>query len=87
MGTGRKDNSLLATSFIPRVHENNFTFQVYVKDVKSSNGTFINGERLSGEGLESEPVEFKPDDVVVSRFGGTLANHSTVSSNRSHRGQ
>lgn len=38
--------------------------KIYIKDVKSSNGTFINGERLSPEGVESEPFELKNDDVV-----------------------
>ena len=52
----------------PSLHEDNFAPQIYIKDVKSSNGTFINGERLSGEGLESEPFELKSEDVVVSRF-------------------
>jgi hypothetical protein len=33
--------------------------------VKSSNGTFINGERLSSEAHESEPFELKSDDIVV----------------------
>ena len=40
--------------------------KIFIKDVKSSNGTFINGERLSPEGLESEPYELKTDDIVVS---------------------
>jgi pSer/pThr/pTyr-binding forkhead associated (FHA) protein len=39
--------------------------QIFIKDVKSSNGTFVNGKRLSAEGLESEPHELKSDDVVV----------------------
>lgn len=39
--------------------------KIYIKDVKSSNGTFINGERLSAEGVESEPYELKTDDIVV----------------------
>lgn len=39
--------------------------KVYIKDVKSSNGTFINGERLSAEGVESEPCDLRTDDVVV----------------------
>ncbi|KAG6831359.1 hypothetical protein H0H87_005370 [Tephrocybe sp. NHM501043] len=38
--------------------------KIYIKDVKSSNGTFINGERLSPEGIESEPNELKNDDIV-----------------------
>jgi hypothetical protein len=39
--------------------------KIFIKDVKSSNGTFINGERLSAEGLESDPFELKTDDIVV----------------------
>ena len=39
--------------------------KIYLKDVKSSNGTFVNGERLSGEALESDPFELKTDDLVV----------------------
>lgn len=40
--------------------------QIFIKDIKSSNGTFINDERLSPEGLESEPYEIQSDDIVVS---------------------
>lgn len=42
--------------------------QIFIKDVKSSNGTFINGERLSPEGVESDPFELKNDDIVVCHF-------------------
>ncbi|KAJ7336465.1 kinase-like domain-containing protein [Mycena albidolilacea] len=38
--------------------------KIFIKDVKSSNGTFVNGERLSQEGLESDPFELKTDDNV-----------------------
>ncbi|KAH7907215.1 SMAD/FHA domain-containing protein [Hygrophoropsis aurantiaca] len=38
--------------------------KIYIKDVKSSNGTFINGERLSPEGVESDPFELKNEDIV-----------------------
>ncbi|KNC96214.1 uncharacterized protein SPPG_08367 [Spizellomyces punctatus DAOM BR117] len=31
--------------------------KVWIKDVKSSNGTFVDGKRLSEEGVESEPFE------------------------------
>jgi pSer/pThr/pTyr-binding forkhead associated (FHA) protein len=34
--------------------------------VKSSNGTYINGERLSPEGYQSEPCELKSEDIIVS---------------------
>ena len=53
---------------LPPLHEDNFALRIYIKDVKSSNGTFIDGERLSGEGLESEPFELKSEGVVVSLF-------------------
>jgi hypothetical protein len=39
--------------------------QVFIKDVKSSNGTFINGERLSAESAESDVFELHNEDVVV----------------------
>lgn len=42
--------------------------KVFIKDVKSSNGTFINGERLSPESAESDIFELHTDDVVVSRL-------------------
>ncbi|KAG6850355.1 hypothetical protein H0H93_014309 [Arthromyces matolae] len=38
--------------------------KILIKDVKSSNGTFINGDRLSPEGVESDPSELKNDDIV-----------------------
>lgn len=38
--------------------------QVYIKDVKSSNGTFINGERLSPEAQESDVFELHNEDMV-----------------------
>lgn len=40
--------------------------EMYIRDVKSSNGTFVNSERLSAEGVESEPYELKSEDLVVS---------------------
>ena len=39
--------------------------KIFIRDVKSSNGTFINAERLSAEGVESDPFELKTDDIVV----------------------
>ena len=38
--------------------------KVYIKDVKSSNGTFVNGTRLSPESQESDAYELHSDDVV-----------------------
>ncbi|KAJ7653772.1 SMAD/FHA domain-containing protein, partial [Mycena rosella] len=38
--------------------------KIFIKDVKSSNGTFVNGERLSAEGVESLPFELRSDDIL-----------------------
>ena len=61
MGGERKGTSL---SLYPFPYSSRRS-QIFIKDVKSSNGTFINGERLSPEGVESEPFELKNDDIVV----------------------
>ncbi|KAJ7475237.1 hypothetical protein B0H11DRAFT_1728056 [Mycena galericulata] len=58
--------------------------KIYIKDVKSSNGTFINGERLSAEGLESDPFELKSDDIVefgidiVGEDNKTIIHHKVA---------
>lgn len=70
--------------------------QVYIKDVKSSNGTFLNGQRLSNENEESPAMELKPADQIefgidISQDDGSsmlmymwikffIANHDTISS-------
>ncbi|OZJ03761.1 hypothetical protein BZG36_03072 [Bifiguratus adelaidae] len=46
--------------------------RVLIKDVKSSNGTFLNGNRLSNEGEESGPVELNTDDIL--EFGIDIMN-------------
>ncbi|KAG8953780.1 hypothetical protein FRC03_011659 [Tulasnella sp. 419] len=38
--------------------------KIFIRDVKSSNGTYINGERLSPEGVESDPFELRTDDIL-----------------------
>ncbi|KAJ6629303.1 SMAD/FHA domain-containing protein, partial [Mycena sp. CBHHK59/15] len=58
--------------------------KIFIKDVKSSNGTFINGERLSLEGRESEPFELKSDDIlefgvdIVSEDNKTVLHRKVV---------
>ncbi|GJN94006.1 hypothetical protein Rhopal_007069-T1 [Rhodotorula paludigena] len=49
--------------------------KVFIKDVKSSNGTFINGERLSPESSESDVFELHTDDVV--EFGIDILTDDT----------
>lgn len=58
--------------------------QIFIKDVKSSNGTFINGDRLSPEGVESEPFELKSEDMIefgidiVSEDNKTTLHHKVA---------
>ncbi|KAI8379678.1 SMAD/FHA domain-containing protein [Radiomyces spectabilis] len=46
--------------------------KIYIKDVKSSNGTFLNGRRLSAECTESAPTEIRNDDQL--EFGIDITN-------------
>ncbi|KAG8894635.1 hypothetical protein FRB99_001074, partial [Tulasnella sp. 403] len=58
--------------------------KIFIRDVKSSNGTFINGERLSPEGVESESFELKTDDTVefgidiVGEDNKTIIHHKVA---------
>jgi len=49
--------------------------QIYIKDLRSSNGTFVNRVRLSQEGVESEPFEIKSEDTLVQLIGGSVELH------------
>lgn len=40
------------------------TGKVWLKDCKSSNGTYLNKQRLSGENAESDPFELKKNDLL-----------------------
>jgi hypothetical protein len=55
--------------------------KVFIRDVKSSNGTFVNGQRLSQENRESEPHELRQHDTlelgidIVSEDQKTIVHH------------
>ncbi|RMY46563.1 hypothetical protein D0865_09210 [Hortaea werneckii] len=57
---------------------------VFIRDVKSSNGTFVNGMRLSQENKESEPRELREQDVlelgidIVSEDQKTVVHHKVA---------
>ncbi|KAF5352156.1 hypothetical protein D9758_009262 [Tetrapyrgos nigripes] len=59
-------------------------FQIFIRDLKSYNGTFINGERLSQEGLESEPFGLKSNDIgelgidIVGGDNKTIVYHKVA---------
>ncbi|KAG0309152.1 hypothetical protein BGZ98_004898 [Dissophora globulifera] len=61
---------------VSRGHAEIFTEQgkFYIRDTKSSSGTFLNHARLSPPGVESKPTQLKDGDVVqlgVDYQGGT----------------
>lgn len=47
--------------------------KIFIKDLKSSSGTFVNEIRLSAEGFESEPFELRTGDIV--EFGIDIIGH------------
>ncbi|KAL4892967.1 hypothetical protein BDV59DRAFT_193478 [Aspergillus ambiguus] len=55
--------------------------KIWIRDVKSSNGTFINGKRLSPENRESEPSELRENDQldlgidIISEDQKTVVHH------------
>ena len=57
------------------------TGKIYIKDVKSSNGTFVNGVRLSPENRDSEPHELREQDTlelgidIVSEDQKSIVHH------------
>ena len=58
--------------------------RIFIQDVKSSNGTFVNGMRLSQENKESDPRELREQDVlelgidIVSEDQKTVVHHKVA---------
>ncbi|KAI9840255.1 MAG: hypothetical protein M1838_004147 [Thelocarpon superellum] len=58
--------------------------KIWIRDVKSSNGTFVNGKRLSGENRDSEPHELHESDTlelgidIVSEDQKTVVHHKVA---------
>lgn len=58
--------------------------RIFIRDVKSSNGTFVNGMRLSQENKESEPRELREQDLlelgidIVSEDQKTVVHHKVA---------
>lgn len=58
--------------------------KIYIRDVKSSNGTFVNGARLSAENRDSEPHELQTQDHlelgidIVSEDQKTVVHHKVA---------
>lgn len=60
------------------------TGKIWIRDVKSSNGTFVNGQRLSPENKDSDPQELREQDVlelgidIVSEDQRTVVHHKVA---------
>lgn len=58
--------------------------KIWIRDVKSSNGTFVNGQRLSQENKESDPHEMREQDMlelgidIVSEDQKTVVHHKVA---------
>jgi hypothetical protein len=58
--------------------------KIWIRDVKSSNGTFVNGQRLSKENQDSDPFELKQGDMlelgidIVSEDQKTIVHHKVA---------
>ncbi|KAL4785899.1 hypothetical protein BJX76DRAFT_150443 [Aspergillus varians] len=65
--------------------------KIWIRDVKSSNGTFLNAQRLSPENRESDPHEIRENDTlelgidIVSEDQKTIVHHK-VSAKVEHAG-
>lgn len=65
--------------------------KIWIRDVKSSNGTFVNGQRLSPENRDSEPHELREHDTlelgidIVSEDQKSIVHHK-VSAKIEHAG-
>lgn len=65
--------------------------KIWIRDVKSSNGTFINGARLSAENRDSDPHELNQSDTlelgidIVSEDQKSIVHHK-VSAKVEHAG-
>jgi hypothetical protein len=65
--------------------------KIWIRDVKSSNGTFVNNQRLSPENRDSEPHELRENDTlelgidIVSEDQKSIVHHK-VSAKVEHAG-
>lgn len=80
----RPDNGYFDSKVLSRSHAEIWADQqgrVWIKDIKSSNGTFVDGNRLSPENKESEPTELKQGTTlelgidIVSEDQKTIVHH------------
>ncbi|KAF9188386.1 hypothetical protein BGZ51_000632 [Haplosporangium sp. Z 767] len=72
-------NGYFDSKVLSRVHAEVWSEsgKVYIRDLKSSNGTFLNGKRLCQENTESEPFELNQNDNL--EFGIDILDENGAS--------
>lgn len=82
-GNGYFDSKVLSRQHA-EVWADKTSGRVWIRDIKSSNGTFVNGQRLSQENRDSEPHELRADDVlelgidIVGEDNKTIIHHKVA---------
>lgn len=85
--TPSKQNGYFDSKVLSRQHAEiwaDLDGRVWIRDVKSSNGTFVNGHRLSQENRESEAHELRSEDVlelgidIVGEDNKTIIHHKVA---------
>ena len=80
----KPDNGFFDSKVLSRQHAEIYSDtegKIFIRDVKSSNGTFVNGRRLSPENRESDPTELRQQDSlelgidIVSEDQKTIVHH------------
>ncbi|KAK5802038.1 hypothetical protein F5H01DRAFT_355227 [Linnemannia elongata] len=78
-------NGYFDSKVLSRVHAEVWSDsgKVYIRDLKSSNGTFLNGRRLSAESVESEPFILNQNDslefgIDIMDEGGSLLHEKVA---------
>ncbi|KAA8916471.1 hypothetical protein TRICI_001334 [Trichomonascus ciferrii] len=82
------DNGFFDSRVLSRQHAevwaDRTTGKVWIKDAKSSNGTYINSQRLSSDNTESKPHELRKNDILelgidISNDDGSSLVHRKIS--------
>lgn len=78
-------NGYFDSKVLSRVHAEVWSDsgKVYIRDLKSSNGTFLNGRRLSAESVESDPFILNQNDslefgIDIMDEGGSLLHEKVA---------
>ncbi|CAO3632559.1 unnamed protein product [Cunninghamella blakesleeana] len=82
---GSTSNSIIFKSkVISRLHAEvwvNNNGEVFIRDTKSSTGTFVNSKRLSPAHMFSQPIQLKNDDLIrlgTNYHGGHMDKYRSV---------